>query len=134
MAELSGRSNYVLRPKGRLGRVWRWWAPVIKFVVVFFGSIALLHFGWGYYQEWRLLREMGALRMRGEPIRMHNFPFPRAVTPGEENAAVALQWAAASIDQWSLATDKIGWIDLTLPLSKEERQILMEGLAGNREP
>jgi len=125
MAELSTRSTYVLKPKRRRGR----WL-LLPALLLYAGIL-----GWpiwvGLYEQRQLNQEMNLLRARGEPILLQDFT--RASIPQAQNAALVLRAAASAMDTESETWKKYEWVELGLPLSDEEMQIIGSAIHENRQ-
>jgi len=130
MAELSTRSTYVLKPRARPVR----WGRIFLFAILLLLALAAAHVLTGFYQDQQLKNQIEWLRRQGEPMLAEDFTARQVAVADEDNAALALYWAAQSMDVWSEAADKLWWVYFELPFSDEEMGVLSAGLEANREP
>jgi len=86
----------------------------------------------GWYQQEQLNKEMQFVRARGEPILPEDFSTPAIADA--ENAALVLRAGARVVDTSSENYKKYGWVELGLPLSDEEMQIIGTYRDGNPIP
>jgi hypothetical protein len=89
------------------------------------------HGAWGCYEERSLTLQVDQLRARGEPMWAEDFK--RVKLPDAQNAAFFLRAASRALETQGEEWQKLGEMNLTLPLSKEDAAVLERAVAANVE-